>query len=336
MNSTKEISLNYTIGKGRDHRVRLFKQGCMENITGTIVTSSPFISLNTADSSLENLEVLLDLDMNTIASSNIWDESTNSVVICVMIQLLSGSNVIKTDARDVGINLDFGNNFTAIADANLDQTSIGSNTDSTKVENYIEACTCDDAESFTCNTNPLSPDDYLNVCVRSSSEEMEIDYLLDNLIMTSNDDDTQQLVIVQNKALVDSTISSKTKALQKNGVHVASVIPSRFFSYSATSSAKVNGVVYLKLKGSRRRLAVELEITGPPGHPKVQATGSTRGLQTETESIGDQESAFAITVELRKNELGVAADANDATDTSMSGFIAVLTAIGSAAAIMML
>ncbi len=261
---------------------------------------------------------------------NIYDDLTDTVAICLKVDLFSGSNVIKTDERDVAINLDFGNNFTAIADANLNQTSMGSNTDSTKVQDYIEACTCDGASTFNCNTDSLSPDDYLNVCIKSRSAEMEIDYL-DELTMTSNDDG-DKLVIVGKATLQDSTISSATKVPAKNGVHVASVIPSKFFSYSATSSAKVTGVVYLKLQGSRRRLAVDVEMIA--GHPKVLAAGSSRALQTG--SVGDQESAFTINVELKKNELGVAADANGATDAMMSGFIVVATTIGSAAAMMML
>ena len=154
----------------------------------------------------------------------------------------------------------------------------------------------------------------------------------DNDVTATSNDDGDEFVIVQNKNLVDSTISSKTKVLTKNGVHVATVIPSNFFSYSDTSSAKVTGVVYLKLKGSRRRLAVDVEMIA--GHPKVLAAGSSRALQTE--SVDDQESAFAINVELKRNELGVDADANGATDAMMSGFIVVATAIGSAAAMMML
>jgi hypothetical protein len=158
---------------------------------------------------------------------------------------------------------------------------------------------------------------------------MEIDYL-DKLTMTSKDDG-DEFVIVQNKNLVDSTISSKTKVLTKNGVHVASVIPSNFFSYSDTSSASVTGVVYLKLKGSRRRLAVDVEIAGRP-QVLAAVSASTRALQTG--SIGDQKSAFAINVELEKNELGVAA--NGAANAMRSGFIAVVAnVIGSAAAMMM-
>jgi hypothetical protein len=307
----------------------VFKKGCKDAITPAgVVTHKTSTSPNSTDSSLDNLQVLLDLNKAAISSSNIWNGE--SLQMCVKVDLFSGSkaNVIKTDERDVAINLDFGNNFTIVVDE-MDQISLGSNNESTKVENYIEACTCDDATSFACITNSLSPNDYLNVCIRSLSEEMEIDYL-DKLTMTSNDDG-DEFVIVQNKNLVDSTISSKTKVLTKNGVHVATVIPSNFFSYSDTSSANVTGVVYLKLKGSRRRLAVDVEIAGRP-QVLAAVSASTRALQTE--SIGDQKSAFAINVELEKNELGVAA--NGAANAMMTGFIAVAAnVIGSAAAMMM-
>jgi surface protein len=336
--SVSEIILNYNIGKGRNHEVSVFKKGCKEAITpDNVLTFSSSASPNITDSSLDNLQVSLDLDKTKLSSSNIFNETTNNVGMCVKVGLLSGSNVIKIDERDVAINLDFGNNFTATTDASLNQTSLGNNNASTKVEDYIEACTCDDATSFTCNTASasLSPDSFLNVCIRSLSEEMEIDYLA-NLVMTSNDDD-DELVIVQNANLLDNTIASKTKNFAKNGVHVASIIPSNFFSYSAASSAKVTGVVYLKLKGSRRHLAVDVEIAG---RPKVKvlaapAAGSTSTRALQIESVGDQKSAFTITVELAKNELG--GEANGATNVMMSEFIIVVASvIGSAAAIMML
>ena len=141
------------------------------------------------------------------------------------------------------------------------------------------------------------------------------------------------LDIVWDKTLVDGSISSKSKVAIKNGVHVASVIPASFFSYDKSSTAQVSGVVYLKLQGSRRRLAVE--ITGQP-EAQAQATDSTalRALQAETGGA-EQESAFAIEVKLEKNELGVATEENSSSYTVVPGFKLLATALGSAAAIMM-
>jgi len=91
------------------------------------------------------------------------------------------------------------------------------------VENYVEACTCDNKEFFECNQNVLGPDDFLNICIKikSVAEEMEIDYI-DSLKMVQEE---KTLDIVWDKTLVDGSISSKSKVALKNGVHVASVIP---------------------------------------------------------------------------------------------------------------
>eukprot|EP00985_Skeletonema_marinoi_P021216 scaffold12912_cov143-Skeletonema_marinoi.AAC.7 len=147
---------------------------------------------------------------------------------------------------------------------------------------------------------------------------MEINYL-DRLKMTQEDDinsNSNELVIVQARDLVDDTISSMSYVRPKNGVHVATVIPASFFSYNGDSIAQLSGVVYLKLQGSRRRLAVEIV-----GQPK--ATGGA-----------DKESAFAIEVKLEKNELGLGDAAVTTAANSaavMSGFILVATVFGSAA-----
>eukprot|EP00985_Skeletonema_marinoi_P028896 scaffold26238_cov80-Skeletonema_marinoi.AAC.1 len=103
---------------------------------------------------------------------------------------------------------------------------------------------------------------------------MEINYL-DSLKMTQGEN---TLDIVQAKELLDGTISSMSSVKPKNGVHVATVVPASFFSYNEATSAQVSGVVYLKLQGSRHRLAVE--ITGQP-EAQAQATDSTALSSTD-------------------------------------------------------
>ena len=109
------------------------------------------------------------------------------------------------------------------------------------------------------------------------------------------EDKDKTLDIVLGKTLVDVTISSKSKVAIKNGVHVASVIPASFFSYDKSSTAQVSGVVFLKLAEGRRLLAVEIDSTSTAPH-------APRVLQS---AAGDQESAFAMEVQLKKNEFGV-------------------------------
>eukprot|EP00984_Skeletonema_dohrnii_P027940 scaffold17685_cov67-Skeletonema_dohrnii-CCMP3373.AAC.1 len=144
------------------------------------------------------------------------------------------------------------------------------------------------------------------------------------------------LDIVQAKELKDGTISSMSSVKPKNGVHVATVIPASFFSYNEATFAQVSGVVYLKLQGSRRRLAVE--ITGQPEAQAPDSTASIRALQAESTGGSDQESAFAIEVKLEKNELGLgeATGANSAFDNFKSGSVVAAAAIAWSAAAMMM
>ena len=61
------------------------------------------------------------------------------------------------------------NPFAAIADSTNAATTAEAN-----VDDYISACKCDSDVGFTCNTNPLAPDDILQVCVKSSSSAVQI------------------------------------------------------------------------------------------------------------------------------------------------------------------
>ena len=130
----------------------------------------------------------------------------------------------------------------------------------------------------------------------------------------------ETLDIVSGEDLVDISISSKSKVPAQNGVHVASVIPNRFFSYDGPSTAKVSGVIYLKLKGSSRRLALEIADAD-------SSSSATRALQS------DQESAFSMEVQLEKNGLDVAADGDTngngaAIYAVMTGLIGLGTTVG--------
>eukprot|EP00984_Skeletonema_dohrnii_P005318 scaffold1868_cov139-Skeletonema_dohrnii-CCMP3373.AAC.8 len=198
---------------------------------------------------------------------------------------------------------------------------IGYSSTTARVENYIEACTCDGETNFVCNTNLLGKDDFLNVCIKSTSTDMEIDDL-ENITMTQ---DGNEFVIVQDGALQDATISSKTKVALQNGMHIATVIPADFFSYDSNTAAQVDGVVYLKLANSRRRLAVEIN-----GQSKAEATGS-RSIRALATPFGDIDAGFAINVELEKIELeGAAIEADDAkasTNVMMIGITVAFAAV---------
>jgi surface protein len=340
--STSEITIDYKIGKGRTYQVGVFKKGCSEAeaIPDSIVNSTYSTSSIENDSSRQNLQVDLDVKKDAIAGSDIWDNTNKILELCVRIQLISDTNtsglVVKELRRDIGITLDLRTDFNTTSTANFDQISLLSNETTVEVGNYIEACTCNNREDFACNTNKLTPNQFLNVCIRSVADNEMIIDKLDSLKMVQNkgtDSEVTLNIVITNDGLVDKSISSMSMLAGRVGVHVASVIPAAFFSYEGDTTAEVSGVVYLKLAGSRRRLAVEIV-----GLPKAQTnTGSTdnRALQMQTESVVDQQSAFAIEVQLEKNELGVATEENSSSYTVVPGFKLLATALGSAAAIMM-
>lgn len=228
--------------------------------------------------------------------------------MCVMVQLTSPTTgVIKELQRNIGIDFNFEVAFTAESPVQLEQIFLSNEETAADVEDYILACTCGGILE-PCNTNVLGPKDFLNVCIRSRDPEMRIDYLESlQMVQEKQDGSERTFVIVNVDGLGDSSISAKTKLPDESVVHVASIIPADFFSYESTTSAKINGVVFLKLAGSRRRLAVEM--AGDPN----------RALQ----AVGGQESRFDIEVELQKNELVLGSAANNAFGTKMSGVIGV-------------
>ena len=328
--SQSEFTVSYKIGAGRKFEFSVLKKGCKEAVDTAVITPTNSTSPNEDDPSLENLSVFLDVEKDTIVGSNIWDSTNEIVELCIRVELLSSisGNVVKKLEHDFGIELLFNNTFETADEAQFGQIILGSNQTDAQVDDYIEACTCDSKESFECNQNVLGPDEFLNVCIKSVAEEMEINYL-DSLKMVQED---ETLSIVWDKDLVDGSISSKSKVALKNGVHVASVIPASFFSYDKPSTAQVSGVVFLKLSGSRRRLAVEID-------DPTSTAARARALQSAA-AAGDQESAFAIEVQLvKKNEfeLGGTADSesNSAIYAAMTGFIDVAAAVVVAAAISM-
>ncbi len=318
--SESEITLTYKIGAGRAFEFVILKKGCKEAIANATIISTNSTSPYENDPSRENLNVFLDVKKDTIVGSNTWNPDTNFFEFCLSLWLLSSSSgeVIKKLERDFGVELLFDTAFETVNEAKFGQITLGSNQTDAQVENYVEACTCDNKISFECNQNVLGPDDFLNICIKSVAEEIEIDYLK-SLKMVQEED--KALDIVWDKTLVDGSISSKSKVVIKNGVHVASAIPASFFSYDKSSTAQVSGVVFLKLAESRRRLAMDID--------------SARMLQS---AAGDQESAFAMEVQLEKNELGVAAESNSAICYAvMTGVIGGVTAaiVNAAAALML-
>jgi hypothetical protein len=112
--SPSEITFKYQIGSGRTYLFGLFDSGCTENVTGLNVTTTTVVTPKDYD--YDNLDVLLDvMNMSTIAESNIWNPNNSTMEMCIKLQLLSESGcVIREDARNIGITIDFSNNLSEV------------------------------------------------------------------------------------------------------------------------------------------------------------------------------------------------------------------------------
>ncbi len=123
--SADEITLMYKIGKGCQYEVFMLKEDCSTSITDNVVTFTSSTSDIEGDTSNSNLQVSVDIEMSSIAASNIWVNGTDStakvVKLCAKAQLVSGvrGGVVKKleHVIEVELDFDFENNFQTIQNA---------------------------------------------------------------------------------------------------------------------------------------------------------------------------------------------------------------------------
>ena len=154
--------------------------------------------------------------------------------------------------REIDIEFDLNIDFEA-TNVVMQSASLSSGSGQANVASFVKACKCDNLESFKCNTNRLSPNTILFVCITSIDPDVEI-YWLDSLeLFQRNALGNETLDVVSSANIQNDEISSMT-VKNATAVGVATVVPSRFFSYSGASSLDVFGTVEMKLVGGRRRL----------------------------------------------------------------------------------
>lgn len=130
-----------------------------------------------------------------------------------------------------------------------------SSSGSTTVDNYITACKCDNLSTFKCNTLPLTPNNLLYVCITTVNADVEIAFLNSLEMLQGNPLGSQTLSIVDGLMIQNDEISSLT-VKNATAIGVATVAPSRFFSFSGASTAIISGEVSLKFVGPKRHLNV--------------------------------------------------------------------------------
>ena len=269
---TDELILHYEIGKDRVYDIALFDRGCVNPIEGIAVTYAD--TKTPKDGLHDQLDIALDVERPNIATSNLWNSFTNKFELCLRLQLLSGDMVIKEDAREISIQFDFQVDFTADAVV-LGSVMKSSGVGSTTVDSYVEACKCTSIDTFECNSDMLSPNQELYLCVRSTSPDIEVDSL-HSLIITQG---PETVLIIDGNTVQDESISAKYVVPEHNGVAVAMLVPAAFWNYGGMSQVSLTGTVYLKLVNSRRLGAVELSIPS--------SFDDLRLLRSEAQSFDD-------------------------------------------------
>jgi hypothetical protein len=166
--------------------------------------------------------------------------------------------------REIDIAFDLNVDFEA-TDVVMQSASMSSGSGQAGVDTYVKACKCDNLESFKCNTDPLSPNTILYVCITSIDSDVEIHWLDGLELFQRNALGNETLNVVSSANIQNDEISSMT-VKNATAVGVATVVPSRFFSYSGVSSLDVFGTVEMKLVGGRRRLG-DLAHDASPNAP---------------------------------------------------------------------
>ena len=324
---TDELVLHYEIGKDRVYDIQLFDKGCTNPITGIAVTYAD--TNGPKDETHDLLDIAIDVERYNIATSNLWDSFNNKFELCLRLQLLSGGMVIKEDAREISIQFDF------MVDFNVDTVGLGSvmkssGIGSTTVDSFVEACKCSSIDSFECNSDMLSPNQELYLCVRSTSPDIEIDSL-HSLIVTQG---SETVLIIDGNTVQDPSISAKFIVPEKNGVAVAMLVPAAFWNYGGMSQVSLTGTVYLKLVNSRR-LSTNVINVSPSSFDSVRILRSETmsrdesvvvldDVYDEEEDSVDDKSSFQVSVSLAELE----SDASPAPSMHFIGFLPLVWMAG--------
>ena len=97
--ATDDITITYLIGTYRDYNIELYTSDCETAITG--MSGLNIVENISRDYELDplhdQLELIIDVDIAEIASSNIWDDINDTLEFCSVVQLLSGGDVIKDE-----------------------------------------------------------------------------------------------------------------------------------------------------------------------------------------------------------------------------------------------
>ena len=175
-NSTQELVFMYNISSTREYEYELFEKDCSTKIVGNLITSNRSSTSTEHNSDLDDLSLFYDIDQSAISSSPIWNQTSQEMVMCLVVSLFSnedvGKFIIAQDKHVITVGINSTVNFSF---DNAFQYSAAGNASSTAdLYDYVEACKCTEDETFVCDSSPLAPNEVFHVCVKSSSPDVRI------------------------------------------------------------------------------------------------------------------------------------------------------------------
>eukprot|EP00956_Cyclotella_meneghiniana_P001294 scaffold1399_cov48-Cyclotella_meneghiniana.AAC.6 len=292
--STEELIFMYNISSTRAYEYELFQKDCSTEIGGNLVTSNRTIIeplVAGAPQFGTKLTLFYDIDQSAISSSPIWNPTSQDMEICVVLNLVEPATVNDEKmilAQDkhvftVGINSTVDFRF----DNTLEDSVDGKDSDTTNLDDYVEACKCTDEEVFVCDSTPLAPNEEFHVCVKSSSSDVRIN----DVTQMNIDQGDQSLTVVEGSQIKYSSFSSKNSYPEQNGYKINVLLPINLLNFSG-SNVTVEGTLEMQLGGRRRALRQLVVGNGPEAAPfKLEIALTDTPVASEINDVEEGDSA---------------------------------------------
>jgi len=270
--SATELSLQFDIGKnppsdnsttGR-YNTTLYEKDCTTELATSgpgpllfTLTDNGRIPKTPANFTFDAIELLYNVNKTMIATSSVWNSTTNEIEICQVVQLIEQSStyemVIIEEKRVITINFDLSVSFDL--EVELEEGAITSANTTTNVQDYVAAYKCD--ANYAEDNSPLIANNELFVCIESSSVDVEIG---DIQTMTIKQGATD-LPVIASVAVAYTEITEKIFVSAIKQV-VMTRVPSNIISFAPGQVIDIDGSVTMQLVGSSGRMLQTASNTG--------------------------------------------------------------------------
>jgi len=256
-----ELELHYNISI-RSHRITAYQDDCTTEIPDS-VTSVISSSTNVTDTHAD-LEVLLDIQQETVTNSPIWTSlgiGQGQIAVCIRVDLVLGELDTGTSVtfheQKLYVDIDLTQGF-QVTDITLDRTAATNETGTAQFDYEVSACHCDPS-SFDCY-EPNDPNSVLTqgsdilLCVETTAPNVRINDIR-SLTMTG-DDVTNPIVNGNGDALTQTTVVGKKARIRYQVI-------SSFFQNENPTPIVASGIVLLEFFSEGSRMLRSVSFVPP-------------------------------------------------------------------------